>query len=222
MSMSSSSPLTELESGDQRENPFDLNADAPPAPSAPAETREFVMGPRQIASLAFVGVLIIGIMSAVAYFAGRKNTEQSKITERVIERVVTAPAPPAPVTAPAAIARPTTTPVESKSKAEVTAPAFNRIYLQAGSLDVGVAEIMVEGLRQRGLPAIVGIGINSKVARVLIGPFTSLEEQRVALKTIEDLGFRPFPRVFTEKDLEQQQITPMNTSRPPVTQAAKP
>src|SRR5882724_10200864 len=79
----------EFESDGQQEKPFDLDVDPPGPSSNPSESREFVMGPRQIASLAFVGILIIGIMSAVFYFAGRKNTEQQqqpKITERVIER----------------------------------------------------------------------------------------------------------------------------------------
>lgn len=189
----------------------------PPVPPERAANSEFVFGPRQLASLAFVGILLIGIMSAIAYFAGRKNTspqQAPQVTERVIERVVQAPTPspvnPAPAPERAAVtkaaepvaAQPQPMPV--KSNAEVTTPAFNRTYLQLGSVEVGVAEVMVEGLRQRGVPAIVGIGINGKVARVLVGPFSSPDEQRVAQKHVEELGFHPFPRVFTEKDLEQQ------------------
>ena len=217
--MQSSSPITEPQ-GNSSEKPYDLDLEIPAAsgPSVSSESREFVMGPRQMASLAFVAVVVLGIMSAVAYFAGRKNTEAPKVTERVIERVVQAPVAAQVVVKPVDPPRPPPV-IETKMKAEVTAPVFNRVYLQAGSVEVGIAQVMVEGLRQRGVPAIVGIGINSRVARVLVGPFNSEEEQRIAQKKIESLDFHPFPRIFTEKDLEQQQITPMN---PPVQQPLAP
>lgn len=208
--MQSTSPITESQ-GDASEKPYDLDVEIPAAsvPSISSESREFVMGPRQMASLAFVVVMVLGIMSAAAYFAGRKNTEAPKVTERVIERVVQAPPLAAPMAMkPVDLPRPA--PVEAKMKAEVSAPVFNRVYLQAGSVEIGIAQVMVEGLRQRGVPAIVGVGINSRVARVLVGPFNSEEEQRTAQKKIESLDFHPFPRIFTEKDLEQQQITPVN------------
>lgn len=205
----------------------DIPALEPSAPSSNPANSEFVFGPRQLASLAFVGILLIGIMSAIAYFAGRKNTSPQsapQVTERVIERVIQAPANTPERTAAAKPADPTPAatpaaqqqaPVPAKGTAEVTTPAFNRTYLQLGSVEVGVAEVMVEGLRQRGVPAIVGIGINGKVARVLVGPFSSPDEQRVAQKHVEELGFHPFPRVFTEKDLEQQP-EPVTLAKPPV------
>ena len=218
--MLSFSPQTEPEAApptashaETGENPYDLNTEIPAAsePSAPKAESEFVMGPRQMASLAFVAIIVLGIMSAVAYFAGRKNTEASapKVTERIIERIITAPPPPV-AAKPVVQQAPTTQivtippPLESKAtRAEVTAPILNRLYLQAGSVEVGVAEVMVEGLRHRGIPAIVGIGVNSKVARILVGPFDSSEAQRIAQKKIEDMGFHPYPRTFNAKDLEQ-------------------
>jgi hypothetical protein len=205
------------------DQPFDFNADEPvPAPAA----KEFVMGPRQMASLAFVGVLIIGIMSAVAYFAGRRNNTPEppqRVTERVIERVVQAKAPPvptpvvaAPTPAPAppiakavqTPAPPAPAPVQHTQPqvAQVTTPVLNQMYLQLGSVDIGIAQVMVEGLRQRGIPSIVGTGISKNVARVLVGPFTSAEQQRAAQKQIEDLGFKPFQRSFTEHDLQQPSV----------------
>jgi hypothetical protein len=200
-----------------------IGGDIPPLiSSGSTASTEFIFGPRQLASVAFVGILIIGLMSAIAYFAGRKNTNP-QVTERVIERLVPAPQP-VPQTAPPVVEHAATKPAEiapssiavaptpvtaswagAKGNAVMTAPAFNRVYLQLGSVEVGVAEVMVEGLRQRGVPAIVGIGISGKVARVLVGPFNSPEEQQVAQKHVEELGFHPFQRVFTERDLEPQQ-----------------
>ena len=189
---------------DGGQKPYDLTTEIPDAaaPPAPQSEGEFVMGPRQMANLAFVAILLLGIMSAVAYFAGRKNTEAPKVTERVIERVLAAPAPSVP-----AVAAPKPVP---QAKVEVTAPILNRLYLQAGSVDVGVAEVIVEGLRLRGVPAIVGIGVNGKVARILAGPFNSDEEQRAVQKKLEDLNFHPFPRVFSARDLEPQPNAPVN------------
>ena len=217
--MLSNSPRAEPQPAppsDLSDKPYDLTTEIPPAalPTPPKPESEFVMGPRQMASLAFVGILILGIMSAVAYFAGRKNTPTPNVTERVIERVVQAPpaqapAPPVPAVATVRAAAPTPPPVpDNQPNAEVTAPILNRTYLQAGSVEVGLAELMVEGLRKRGIPAITGIGISSKVARILVGPFNSLSEQQAAQKTIEAMGFHPYPRSFTAKDLEQQQPSP--------------
>ncbi len=229
--MLSPSPQTEPEAAslpvaphaETGEKPYDLDTEIPAAPvaSAPKAESEFVMGPRQMASLAFVAVIVVGLMSALAYFAGRKNTESAspKVTERVIERVVPAPAAAAinpPVPAPATQTVTVPPPLESKptlAKAEVTAPILNRLYLQAGSVEVGVAEVMVEGLRQRGIPAIVGIGVTNKVARVLVGPFNTADEQRIAQKKIEDLGFHPYPRIFNAKDLEQVPADPAPPSQ---------
>jgi hypothetical protein len=210
-----------------KEKPFDLTApgdgtvaeeDVPVLPPLEKPT-EFVMGPRQLASLAFVAIFVLGVMSAVAYFAGRKNTAPPpQITERVIERVVAAPAvsvPPPVVAETKTVAVPAPLP-DPKTKAEVVAPQLNQFYLQLGSVEVGVAEIMVEGLRQRGMQSIVGLGVNNKVARILVGPFNTPAEQQAAQKRVEDMGFHPFPRMFTPKDLEQQQMTPPPAAPAPI------
>jgi len=220
--------------------PYDLTASSDEIPSAPEasapEKTEFVMGPTQMASVAFVAILVIGVMSAIAYFAGRKNTApQSPVTERIIERIVPAPssAPiPAAATTGAKVAEPTpaVSPVsggnraDPKTRAEVTAPQLNQFYLQLGSLEVGVAQLIVEGLRQRGMQSIVGIGVNNKVARILVGPFKTPAEQQAAQKQIEEMGFHPFPRVFTARDLEQQIVpaAPPTAVAPPQAPVAKP
>ena len=227
--------------------PFDLTAipDEPSELSELPKSAEFIMGPKQMASLAFVGILIIGLMSAIAYFAGRKNTAPpGQVTERVIERIVHTPAPATPAAAvapsasvPVISSKPeetskasssaqTPTPpikaIDPKLFAEITAPQFNQFYLQLASVEVGVAEVMVEGLRLRGMQAIAGVGINGKVARVLVGPFKTAADQQAAQKRIEEIGFHPFPRVFTPKDLEQQQILPAPQAAPPKSQPATP
>lgn len=206
---------------DPRDKPYDLSTEIPAAetPVEPPPESEFIMGPRQMASLAFVGILLLGAMSAIAYFAGRKNTDSPKITERVIERVVQAPAPMPAAKAPAGLSQAPAKPLEpapvpppslvvdNQPDATVTTPLLNKTYLQAGSVEVGLAELMVEGLRKRGIPAITGTGINAKVARILVGPFDTPAELLTAQKKIEEMGFHPYPRAFTAKDLEQQPIT---------------
>ena len=208
--MLSTSPLAGTGDGANDAQPYDLNVEIPAAmaPEPPAKESEFVMGPKQVASVAFVGVLLLGIVSAAAYFAGRKNTDVPKPTERIIERVVQVPAPAPPAAAAQNEPKPSVPVLENKGKIEMITPVLNRLYLQAGSVEIGVAEVMVEGLRQRGVPALVGVGINNKVARVLIGPFESAAQQQMLQKKVEDLGFHPYPRSFTAQDLEQQQITP--------------
>lgn len=224
----------------------------PPEPTAAARHRneieeqasEFVMGPRQIAVLGFVGILIVGLVSAIAYFAGRKTPQPAlavappPVVERIVERVVTAPAPasaaapvaapaerqpaPAPaalVTAAVQTAAPNTS--AASSQAHPITPTFNKLYLQLGSVEPGIAEVMVNGLRQKGIPAQVGLGIHPTVARVLVGPIESSEERQMLQHQVEALGFKPFPRIFNAQEFAPAPPAPPAPAPAP-TPTAKP
>jgi hypothetical protein len=130
--------------------------------------------------------------------------------------VVTIPAPVAVVTQPPPVAPPP--PVASKPAAPVQAAApppatvtaappaladvlANRMYLQVGSLDKNVAELLTQGLRIKGVPATIAPGINNTVARIIVGPFNTATEMGLVEKQLNGMGFQPFPRQFQPSEL---------------------
>ena len=119
--------------------------------------------------------------------------------------VASAPAPTAPAPAPVKAPEPV---VAAKPLVPAT-PATgaladvlpNRMYLQVGSLDKHVAELLTQGLRTKGVPATVAPGVNDTVARIIVGPFDTAAEMSVVQKQLSELGFTPFPRQFQASEL---------------------
>ena len=96
-----------------------------------------------------------------------------------------------------------------KEWADIGQPMIGKWYLQLGSLDKGVAEVIVQGLRTRGFNAVWGPGITDKLGRVLVGPFDSLAQTELARKRVEDVGFKPFARVITQADMKPGTAPPV-------------
>ncbi len=157
------------------------------APAAEAEEFEFVLGRRQIASLLFVGTVILMVCVAGAYLAGKA--------------VLPKPAPP--VRAAAVTPEPEPPPIVLNQEAApvVEAPLFadpksGSIYIQMGAVEKGVSVIFAEGLRKRGLPAFVAPGPNEKIFRVLIGPLPDPAAYVKAKEVVDKIGLSTFARRF--------------------------
>lgn len=152
---------------------------------------EIVMGRRQIASVLFLGTVILVAFSAASYLAGKSTAPPKTV-------VVTVPAPaPAiiPVAAPVVPA-----PVAEKPKPQSApeAPLFGdakpgSLYIQLGAVEKGVAIIMAEGLRKEGLNAFVAPGPNDRIFRVLIGPLDG-DGYKKAKDAVDSLGLMQFAR----------------------------
>jgi cell division septation protein DedD len=173
----------------------------------PGRPGEYLMGPVQIATVAFVGITLISVVSAGFYLVGRRHGDviQPKFTGTVPALpapnlpAVARKAAPAPAPTPVLVAKPAPAPV-ALATPQLTKPELRKFYLQLISIELGVAEVMVYGLRQKGVPAMVSPGINDSVTRVLVGPLSDAAAVAQARGQVEALGFRPFNRVFTEQD----------------------
>lgn len=108
---------------------------------------------------------------------------------------------PAPAPAPIQVAS-VKTPAPKPFAVETSPPIIGKWYLQLGSLDKGVAEVIVQGLRARGMNAVWGPGITDRLGRVLVGPYDSLAEAELTRKQVQDLGFRPFAKYITPEDFK--------------------
>jgi cell division septation protein DedD len=180
---------------------------------------------RQIALRAFVGMFILVVASATVYLASRRSDVQNAAAKAANEKKAIAPvqqsqpvqptpADPAPSVAGTVPSISSSAEVAAKPQtsspptAQPTAklldqPLPNRMYLQVGSLEKGVAEVLAQGLRIKGVPATVAPGVSPIVSRIIVGPFATSDEMGVVNKHLSELGFKPFPRRFEPQELRR-------------------
>jgi len=164
---------------------------------------EFVLGQRQIASLLFVAVVALSVLSTIAYVAGRNATREAVLAKAVYKT----PTPATVVEAGAAKsnighvspAKPpaTSEPIPISSlPSNVPAPRPGEVYLQIGAVERGFAEVLIVGLRSRGMPSVMTSVPGGKCFRVLVGP---LKDPAAYLQTkarLESAGLDFFPRRY--------------------------
>ena len=100
------------------------------------------------------------------------------------------PAAPEPKPAPAA-------PFEVKpAPPPVAAPpaGSGQMYLQVAAVAKPDAEILVDTLKKRGLPALIGPGPSDTIFRVLVGPYQDSASAAKSKAELEGLGFKPWLR----------------------------
>jgi hypothetical protein len=175
---------------------------------------ELILGNRQLMSVFFIVVILLGVFFAMGYIVGRNSSpvtgpevathrpESKPLVETPPSQPHEDPAPEAPKTTasqqgpavPATLARPEApAPVPVKQSARVgtsAQPESGKTYLQLSAIDHDAAEIMVELLRKKSFPAITAeVPEKPGVFRVLVGP---VAEADVA-KTRTDLQNASFP-----------------------------
>lgn len=178
------------------ENVVSIGEARPADESAELAEFEIVLGRRQIASVLFVATIVFGAFSSLAYLAGKSVTPKP-----------VAAAAPAPVPAPAPVAELVKTPEPAATPArpaiaQPEAPLFGdpksgAMYLQLGAVEKGVAIIMAEGLRKRGLSSFVAPGPNEHIFRVLIGPLDA-EGYKRTKDAVDAIGLSTFARKYQQ------------------------
>lgn len=175
---------------------------------------ELILGNRQLMSVFFIVVILLGVFFAMGYIVGRNSSpvgapevasqrpESKPADTPPSTRETTTPAPaeaptetasqqapatkPAPPPEPAAPAPPKT----SSRVATSDQPESGKTYLQLSAIDHDKAEIMVELLRKKRFPAIAAeIPEKPGVFRVLVGPISDADLN----KTRADLQNASFP-----------------------------
>lgn len=149
---------------------------------------EFVVGPRQFASLGLVVLTALGVFAGAAYMVGKSSAKVVEVRVPLITPAAEAihPKPAAVLPKP-----PLETPIEG-------IPEPDRVYIQLGSLDRGFATLMTQGARKMGVPAFVAPGVSPTVFRVLVGPFKDQDEMDRALAMFDAMGLRTLVRKYPE------------------------
>jgi len=147
-----------------------------------------------VASVLFVATVVLVVISAVAYLAGKasspKNVEIAAAAQPVPMLQATITKAPAPTVDP----KPASVP-EPPIFAE---PVNGAVYLQMGAVEKGIALIFTEGLRKRGFPAFAAPGPNEKIFRVLIGPIPGPEAYRRTKEAVDEIGLSTFARKYQQ------------------------
>lgn len=135
------------------------------------------MGPRQIASVSLVVVVLLAVFSGVSYLIGKSA-----------EPVPAALAPSPVAQVPAEVPK---LPADAQaSRASLFAdPVPGAVYLQVGAVEKSVAEVWVERLRSLGLDAFVTAGASDRIFLVLVGPLPAQDAYRHAKDALDRIAF---------------------------------
>jgi hypothetical protein len=183
---------------------------------------ELLLGNRQLMSVFFIVVILLGVFFAMGYIVGRNS---SPVTATEVARrpeskpLVETPAPAredaapvsapketasqqGPATQPAAPAQPAAAPVPAKASSRATTsgqPESGKTYLQLSAVDHDAAEIMVELLRKKNFSAMAAeVPDKPGVFRVLVGPLseTDVNKIRADLQNASFPGKEAIKRTF--------------------------
>lgn len=156
---------------------------------------EFVLGRRQMASLGFLGLVVLATAVGGSYLVGKASSTVHAAAPDVVEAATVPDAPPVtPDLSSEAAAAPEPVP----AKPLFDQPIKGVIYIQMGALEKGIAEIFALGMRERGFDSFVASGPNDHIFRVLIGPFQTKEEFDQTQKRLDGMGLDTFARRYEE------------------------
>jgi hypothetical protein len=175
---------------------------------------------KQVALYAFLAFFVAVIGCSIWYMVSRRASNPPPPKEVVAAQPIPAAVveAPKPAVAAPAVAEPAKVAVTAPPAPQPPAPLppratplpqgfeqpeANRAYLQVGSLERGVAEVIAQGLRIRGIQTTIAPGVTPIVSRIIVGPFESSAEMEAVNKHLNGLGFRPFPRRFGSEELRK-------------------
>lgn len=176
---------------------------------APEDQMAIVIGHRQLVAICCTALLVLGLVTTLAYLCGRSITAaQMRPAENLPPQAIvvdpTRQSGPVPsIMGARAESLPIAPPPVTRPVAVPTVPAAipkplvaGRAYWQVGMVDRGVATVFVEYLSKLGLTARVVPGDTSTMSRVLVGPLSDGEQTESTRRTLEKAGFQYFLRRY--------------------------
>jgi len=183
---------------------------------------ELVLGNKQLLSVFFIVVILLGIFFTMGYVVGRNSSPVDTAARRTdtYERQNAPSAVPASSSARRDSAAPAageastqsvpgerSVPVAPKAgtaaqkpieipPVTVTQPQIGQTYLQVLAVAKPEAEVLAEVLAKKGFRALVAPGPNDKVFRVLVGPAKDASDTGRLKTDLEAAGFKPFVKKY--------------------------
>ena len=189
------------------------------AGTSEASEFELVLGNKQLLSVFFIVVVLLGVFFTMGYIVGRNSApvdtaRKSDIYDRGnAPSAVPTTTAKAPVTIVEQPATDTAVATESTAaKAEVPVaepqkpidipavsppqPEAGRTYLQVVSVARPQADALAEVLAKRGFRAFVAPGPNEKTFRVLVGPAANIDDVSRIKSDLEAVGMKPIVKKY--------------------------
>ncbi|MCS6953771.1 MAG: SPOR domain-containing protein [Bryobacterales bacterium] len=173
---------------------------------------EVVLGNRQLLSILFIVVILLGVFFTMGYILGRNSAqpvEAAKQTEPPAEPPRASPAAPSPAGPPVAVpetatAPPDPTPGEAAPPPQTalptptpeTEPAPGQTFLQVAAVKRTEAEIVADVLKKKGFRALIAPHPTADLFRVLVGPLAGPDEIAKTRAELEAAGFQPMIRKY--------------------------
>jgi len=178
---------------------------------------EMLLGNKQLLSILFIVVILMGVFFTMGYVLGRNSaTEETASVAMPAQRTAQPPAPdsgvPSPFPAsnpPSGSVEPVQLPrVESPAPAPVPelirterppvspGPAPGESYLQVAAVKRPEAELISEILKKKGFAASIAPHPTEPVYRVLVGPLGDVDEVAKVRADLQTAGFKPILRKF--------------------------
>jgi cell division septation protein DedD len=185
---------------------------------------ELILGNRQLMSVFFIVVILLGVFFAMGYIVGRNSSpvgtpDVASARPEPKSTVVESPAPapadvpkepdsqpketasqqgPATKPAPPPEPAPAPAPVKASARAATSGePQSGKMYLQISAVDRDKAEIYVERLRKLNFSAIMAeIPEKPGVFRVLVGPVSDVAKTRADLQNASFPGKEALVKTF--------------------------
>ncbi len=182
---------------------------------------ELVLGNKQLLSVFFIVVILLGIFFTMGYVVGRNSSpvdaarrtdtyERQNAPSAVpaassAKRDSAAPAASEASTQSATAERSVPAAPKSETPAQkpieippvtVTQPQIGQTYLQVLAVAKPEAEVLAEVLAKKGFRALVAPGPNDKIFRVLVGPAKDASDTGRLKTDLEAAGFKPFVKKY--------------------------
>jgi len=162
---------------------------------------QVVIGPRQLAAVLFMSLIIVGLLTSIAYMAGRMTTpvhadsDSNPAAPKGPQQTIVVDPAKNPC-GDGAMNRPSAPKPPVVAAANPEPPTPQR-YLQVVATDRPGADSTAAFLATRGLPSRVIPGPNEVIFRVLVGPLSdSVQSERIK-STLAQAGFpQPLPRMY--------------------------
>ena len=199
--------MTTILSQQQATAPVELPSTDPVQDANPSEQpeSEWVVGPRQMAALAFVAIAALALFSSISYLAGKAVAVPSEALPPIQLKVPQPTPPPAPAPSIAdQFASSVAAPIKKAPDAPVFAdPQPGKAYIQMAAVEKGVAAVFAEGLRAHGLTAFVAPGPTNtpNIYRVLIGPVNDAQAYTFDKIELDKIGLATFMRQYDNSPL---------------------
>ncbi|MCC6365949.1 MAG: hypothetical protein IT165_20730 [Bryobacterales bacterium] len=178
-----------------------------------------VLGQRQLIAVCCMFLVVMGLVSTLAYVCGRSITAaQMKAQEKAepapaifvdpvrpaTQEVTRAPGPMEahaemlPVSKAAIVpqARPAAAAALGATEAEPAEPAQGESYWQVGVVDRGIAAVFVEYLTKHGFRARTASAQSGNLRRVLVGPVTNPADAENIKRNLDAGGFQSFMKRY--------------------------